>query len=79
MIVIDVREELEYLKEGYIKGSLNIPLSKIGEKISIFNKDQDIVLVCKSGRRAGVAVELLKELGYSNVKNGGSFSSFQKE
>lgn len=79
MIIIDVREVSEYFKDGNVKGSVNIPLSQIGEKISIFNKDQEILIVCKSGKRAGIAVDLIKELGYTNVTNGGSWESFKKE
>ena len=73
-LIIDVRTVEEY-KEGHIHGSLNIPLDEIDEAMSWLAKDVPAVLVCASGSRSAVAVEILKSNGFEKVYNGGSWNS----
>ena len=78
ILLIDVREPNEY-NAGYIPGSLNIPRGvlefKIGnedfweaEMLYMPEKDEELILFCKKGKRSILAVQTLKELGYKNVK-----------
>ncbi len=69
-IVIDVRTEGEY-SQGHVEGAVLIPHDQIREKISevVPKKDARILLYCHSGKRAGLALETLKNLGYSNVES----------
>jgi rhodanese-related sulfurtransferase len=73
MKIIDVRETLEFML-GHVKGSINIPLSKLSsdfEKATKgLNKNDEIIVYCMSGHRAGMAAELFEKHGYKNVKNG---------
>lgn len=73
-LIIDVRTPEEF-KEGHIQGSLNIPLDKINEAMTWLIKDVPVVLVCASGSRSAVAVEILKTNGFEKVYNGGSWNS----
>ena len=73
-LIIDVRTHEEY-KEGHIEGSLNIPLSEIGEAMTWLQKDVPTVVVCASGSRSAHAVMVLKANGYEKVYNGGSWDS----
>lgn len=71
-IWIDVRTPEEFV-EGHITGSLNIPFEDIGARISSVTQDQDsdIRVYCRSGRRSGVAMDVLKSMGYRHVINEG--------
>jgi phage shock protein E len=71
-IIIDVREPLEF-KLGHVKGAINIPPSKLmagAEKLQSVPKNTELVLYCVSGSRSNVAMNILKNLGYTNLING---------
>ena len=72
---IDVRTAEEYA-DGHLEGALNIPHEQIGEQIDelALAKDDPVVLYCRSGRRADIALQALKERGYSNVYNAESLA-----
>lgn len=72
VVVIDVRNPIERLTEGYIKGSVNVPLSslKVGAKLTAapdFN--QKILVHCRTGVRAENASKILVQTGYKHVYN----------
>lgn len=75
--VIDVRTPAEFAS-GHFKGSVNIPLDKIGVKASQLKKDQDYVLCCRSGMRSANAVRILRSAGFERVYNGGSWMNLKK-
>ena len=65
--VVDVRTPEEYAK-GHVPGAINIPLATVGDSISMFGAtDTPIVVYCRSGYRAGKALEVLSEAGYTNL------------
>lgn len=71
-IIIDVREPMEF-KMGHVKGAINIPPPKLmegAEKLQNVPKDTELVLYCRTGSRSNVAINILKNLGYSNLVNG---------
>lgn len=74
-LLIDVRTSEEY-KAGHIKGSRNIPLQDIENSNFELDKQAKIVLVCKTGRRAEKAKQLLSNQGYINVENAGNWKIF---
>lgn len=78
--VIDVRTEQEY-KEGHLKNAINIPHVEIKNKIKehVKDKDQKIILYCRSGRRSGIAENILKEMGYKNAINAGAYEQLKKK
>ncbi len=63
----------------HIKNSLNIPLDTLKNNLSRFKKDQIIITCCASGMRSGSAKDLLTNQGYTNVYNGGGWSSLQQK
>ena len=69
---IDVRSADEY-SAGHIPGHANIPHGEITLRISELTTDKNtpIQLYCRSGRRSGIAVELLQQEGFTNVRNVG--------
>ena len=75
-IIVDVRTPEEY-GESHVKGSLNIPYDEIDENVEL-DKTKTIIVYCKSGKRAGIAYDTLKDLGY-DVFNLGAFASIKLE
>ena len=71
-IILDVRTEKEF-SEGHIPGAVLIPDYEIAERAAneLPDKDQLILVYCRSGRRSKIASEKLAELGYKNVKEFG--------
>ena len=71
-IILDVRTQEEY-DQGHIPGAIVISHEKISEKAEevLTDKDQLILVYCRSGRRSKIAAEALVELGYTNIKEFG--------
>ena len=77
-VVIDVRTPMEY-KQGHYKGSINIPLDKIGGKVKdIKKKNKAVIAVCRSGARSGQATSILKQNDIE-AYNGGPWTSLNSK
>ncbi len=79
-IIIDARTQSEY-DEGHIPGAILIPEYEIAERAQeeLPNKDQLILVYCRSGRRSKIAAEILVDLGYTNVKEFGGIIDWKYE
>ena len=78
-IILDVRSKGEYAS-GHIKGSLNIPVDQLSNNLSqLKDKNKAIITCCASGMRSASAKSILKATGYSEVHNGGGWSSLQSK
>ena len=76
-IIVDVRSPGEYAG-GHVKGSKNIPLDKISEKIEAIKKwNKPVITCCASGMRSGSAASILKQNGVE-AYNGGSWQKAGK-
>lgn len=77
-VILDVREQEEY-DEAHIKGAILIPDHEIKEKAEsvLTDKDQLILVYCRSGRRSKNASQDLADLGYVNVKEFGGIINWQ--
>ena len=73
--IIDVRTEAEY-KSGHLAGAVNIPLDDIRESIAraVPDTQTPLLLHCAGGVRSGMAKRILKQMGYANAHNLGSYS-----
>lgn len=70
-IVVDVRTPMEFLGGAY-PDAINISLDEMEARLEEFgDKDRDITLYCASGARSAYAQQILRQYGYTNVKNGG--------
>lgn len=67
-ILVDVRRQDEF-DAGYIPGAICIPNEIIGDKDipELPNKDEKILVYCRSGNRSKQAAEKLVKLGYTNI------------
>ena len=79
-IILDVRTEEEFA-EGHIAGAILIPDYEITEKAEsiLMDKEQQILVYCRSGRRSKNAASQLVELGYTNVKEFGGITDWPYE
>ena len=79
-LVLDVREKDEY-ESGHIPGAVLIPYTEIENKAEeiITDKNKQILVYCRSGRRSKIASESLAKLGYTYVKEFGGIIDWQWE
>ena len=79
-IILDVRTQEEY-DEGHIPGAVLIPNTEIEAQAEeeLPNKDQLILVYCRSGRRSKLAAEILVELGYTNIREFGGIIDWPYE
>lgn len=79
-IVLDVRTPEEYA-EAHIPGAINVPNEEIGEEpiAELPDKDQIILVYCRSGNRSKEAAQKLADQGYTNVIEFGGINDWHGE
>ncbi len=79
-IILDVRTQEEY-DQGHIPGAVLIPDTEIRARAEevLTDKDQLILVYCRSGRRSKLASEVLLELGYTNIREFGGIIDWPYE
>ena len=79
-IILDVRT-VEEFNERHIPGAICVPNESIGtEPIEeLPQKDQLILVYCRSGRRSKEAAEKLVKLGYTNIVEFGGIQDYEGE
>jgi len=67
-VILDVRTPEEFA-QGHVPGAINIPHDKLADRIGelMRDKNKDVVLYCRSGKRAGMAAETLKANGFAKL------------
>ena len=73
--VVDVRSAEEF-DSGHLDGAVNIDYqaADFAERISELPREESYVVYCASGRRATGAVEQMRDLGFTDVVNGGGYA-----
>jgi phage shock protein E len=64
-IIVDVRTIEEWNEDGHADCSVNYPLDQFADKIEELKKYDKVILVCRSGNRAGIAKAQLQNAGYT--------------
>lgn len=79
-VILDVRTQQEY-DESHIPGAILIPNTEIEERAEeiLTDKDQLILVYCRSGRRSKMAAEAMAQLGYTNIKEFGGIIGWPYE
>ena len=79
-VILDTRTQEEY-EESHIPGAILIPHDQILEKAEsvLTDKNQLILVYCRSGRRSKLASEDLVKLGYTNIKEFGGIIDWPYE
>ena len=75
--VIDVRTDAE-VATGYLEGAAHMDIQgpEFANQLATLDKSADYYIYCRSGNRAGQAIDYMKSLGFSGVlTNGGSVAT----
>jgi len=77
VIILDVRSLSEFM-EGHIENAVSLPLEQIGNyaESAIPDKDQTILVYCRSGNRSRTASYELIALGYTRVYDFGGINGW---
>ena len=81
LVILDVRNPDELVGElGQIEGVINIPLPVLEKRMNELNKykNNNIAVVCRSGRRSGIATDLLNENGFKAKNILGGMIEYRK-
>lgn len=68
LFVLDVRTPQEFA-EGHVPGAVNITHDQLASRLAEVPKDKDVVLYCRSGRRAALAADVLRANGYLRLSH----------
>ena len=79
-VLLDVRTQEEF-DAGHIAGAILLPYDEINLKAATVlpEKEKEIVLYCRSGRRSAIAKKALVELGYKDVEDFGGINRWRGE
>ena len=76
--IVDVRSKGEF-SGGHIKGSINIPVQDLQSQLKKLKKDKPVITCCASGMRSASAKNILLQNGFTEVHNGGGWSSLERK
>ena len=79
-IILDVRTQEEY-DAGHVPGAVLIPNTELEARAEseLPDKDQLLLVYCRSGRRSKLASEILVQLGYTNILEFGGIQDWPYE
>lgn len=79
-IILDVRTQEEFA-EGHIPGAILMPYDEVAVRAAdeLPDKDQLILVYCRSGRRRKLAAQTLAKLGYTNIREFGGIIDWPYE
>lgn len=78
-VFVDVRTPEEFTA-GHLPGAINLPLTDLERswpQLQPYSRRQ-IVLYCRSGHRAGLALDVLKRHGFEHAVNGGGYEALRQ-
>ena len=67
--VLDVREPEELVDDGFIAGSVNIPMDEFDRRLEEIPNDREIVVYCHGGSRSAMVAGYLEHHGFASVAN----------
>lgn len=67
-LILDVREAAEYAF-GHIEGAKSIPMGELESRLAELDKEQEIYVICRTGKRSDMSAQLLAKSGYKKVYN----------
>ena len=68
VLLIDVRSPAEW-QAGHAEDALHIPLGDLTRNLDLLPKDGEIIAMCQSGLRSGIAAMILRSRGFERVFN----------
>jgi phage shock protein E len=77
-LILDVRSQAEY-EAGHVPGAVLIPHDQLAGRLSELDRERWVLVYCKSGRRAGIAEEVLVKNGFDVRQMEGSWNRWSVE
>jgi len=77
-LILDVRSQAEF-DAGHVPGAVLIPHDQLAGRLSELDRDDWVLVYCKTGRRAGIAEKLLAENGFDVRQIEGSWQRWSAE
>lgn len=79
-LYVDVRTPEEFAS-GHVVGAINIPHDQMEARWEELAEHQDrpVVVYCRTGRRSGIALDVLQQKGFTQVENGGGLDELVAE
>ncbi|MFD0589622.1 sulfurtransferase TusA family protein [Paenibacillus sp. GCM10027627] len=68
LVLLDVREAAEFAF-GHISGARSLPLGELENRLSELHQEQNLFVICRTGKRSDLACQLLADNGFKNVWN----------
>lgn len=78
LYMLDVREPNEWAA-GHVAGALHIPVGQLSERRHELDPKRELIVMCRSGNRSGLACELLEEMGYQVTNMTGGLNDWTGE
>lgn len=80
VVFVDVRRPDEFAA-GHVEDAILIPHTELAERVSELEeyRDADIVLYCRTGRRSGIAEQILRQAGFEHLHNGGGLTDLERQ
>jgi phage shock protein E len=80
VVYVDVRTPEEWAA-GHVEGAIHIPHTELAARWRELDayRDDDIVLYCRTGRRSGIAEQILTQAGFERLQNGGGLTDMQRQ
>ncbi len=68
LVLLDVREPDEF-RQGRLPDAVHIPLDDLAVRMGELDREREIVVYCRSGRRSAMACRWLRQAGFPRVRN----------
>jgi rhodanese-related sulfurtransferase/membrane-associated phospholipid phosphatase len=80
VVYVDVRTPGEWA-QGRVQGAIHIPYTELAQRIDELEsyRDADIVLYCRTGRRSGIAEQIMTQAGFQRLHNGGGLTDLARQ
>jgi len=66
LVVLDVRTVSEF-NDGHIEGAINIPVDELANRLTELNKNDELLVYCRTGNRSTTAVGILEDAGFTKI------------
>jgi len=78
LTLLDVREDWE-LGVASVPNILHIPMGQVAERIDEIDRNQEVVVLCRSGRRSLEVAKFLQQNGFQAVNLAGGILAWSRE
>ena len=78
MTLLDVRETWE-LEVASVPGIVHIPMGEVAQRVNELNRNEEVVVLCRSGRRSLEVARFLQQNGFKAVNLAGGILAWSRD